>query len=170
MVIKRITRRVQQIDVGNVKSNPLSIVFILLALAVIARANQFPEGGELGPGFFPILLSTGIIVFAIVNLVVDDESELDLNDYELAPPVIVLVSLVGYIFVISVAGFVVGSMAFLPAILYYSGVRSKPTIAAVSISFPIVLFYVFDRIFMVPLPEGIIPVSRLLPQLPLGVI
>lgn len=170
MVIKRITRHVRQIDADNVKSNPLSIVFILLSLTVIARANQFPEGGELGPGFFPIMLSTGIIVFAIVNLVVDDDSDLNPGDYDLLPPAIVLISLIGYMFVISIAGFVVGSMAALPLMLYYSDVRSKSTIAAVSIGFPIVLFYVFDRIFMVPLPEGIIPVSRLLPQLPLGVI
>ncbi|TVT78584.1 tripartite tricarboxylate transporter TctB family protein, partial [Haloferax volcanii] len=54
-------------------------------------------------------------------------------------------------------------------VLYYSNIHSKLLLAVLSIGFPIALFYIFGRIFLVRLPEGIIPVSRLLPQLPLVV-
>lgn len=169
MVIKKMSRSVRQVDADTVKSNPLSIAFILLSLAVIYRANQFPDDGELGTGFFPIILSTAIILFAIVNLTVDDEPEFSLSEIELRPVIVVAGLLVGYLFLMPYTGFLVGTMAFLPIILYYSEVRSKPIIIALSIGLPILLFYVFDRIFLVRLPEGVIPVSRLLPQLPLVV-
>ncbi|NUB90963.1 tripartite tricarboxylate transporter TctB family protein [Haloterrigena sp. SYSU A558-1] len=170
MIIKKMTRNIRQIDAETVKSNPLSIAFILFSLAVIYHANQFPDGGELGPGFFPIMLSAGIILFAIVDLTTDDETELDLSDVEVAPIVAIGGILFAYVFLMKYTGFLVGTMLFLPIVLYYSDVRSKLLIAALSIGFPILLFYVFSRIFMVRLPESqILPVSRLLPQLPLVV-
>lgn len=170
MIIEKVTRSIRQIDAETVKSNPLSIVFILFSLAVIYYANQFPDDGELGAGFFPIALSAGIILFAIVDLAVDDETELDPSEFELTPLAVVGALLVGYVFLMPYTGFLVGTMAFLPIILYYSEVRSKLMIAAISIGLPILLFYIFSRIFLVRLPEGVIPISRLLPQLPLVIL
>lgn len=171
MIIKKVTRNIRQIDADTVKSNPLSIAFILFSLVVIYYANQFPDGGEIGAGFFPIMLSAGIILFAIVDLATDDETELDLSDVDVAPIVIVSGILFAYVFLMPYTGFLVGTMLFLPTVLYYSDVRSKLLIGAISIGFPVLLFYVFSRIFLVRLPESqILPVSRLLPQLPLVVL
>lgn len=170
MVIKKITSNVRRLDIASVKSNPLSILFVLLSLVVIYHASQFPDDGELGAGFFPIIVSAGIIVFAIADIVADDDTELDMSDYDPTPPVIVAALLIGYVLVMPLTGFLVGTMVFLPVILYYSNVRSIPMIAGISVIFPILLFYIFSRIFMVRLPEGIIPVSRLLPELPLVVV
>lgn len=170
MIIKTVAQNIRKIDVDNVKSNPLSILFILFSLVVIYYANRFPDGGELGAGFFPIMVSVGIIVFAVADVLADDDTELELSDYDVTPAAIVTVLLVGYVLLMPITGFLVGTMAFLPIILYYSTVRSKPLIALISVGFPIALFYIFSRIFMVRLPEGIIPISRLLPELPLGVV
>ncbi|WP_226481097.1 tripartite tricarboxylate transporter TctB family protein [Natrinema amylolyticum] len=170
MVIKKVTRNIREIDADSVKSNPLSILFILFSLIVIYSANQFPDRGELGAGFFPIILSAAIIVFSIIDIITDDDTELEMSTYDLLPPAIIIGLLVGYVLLMSVAGFLLATMAILPVVLYYSGVRSKLKIGFISVVFPIVLFYVFSRIFMVRLPEGTIPVSRLLPHLPLGVI
>lgn len=167
MVIKKVARGVQQIDAETVKSNPLSIAFILFSLTVIYRANQFPDNGELGAGFFPIMLSIGIILFAIVDLTVDGDPEFELSEIDLRPVAIISGLLVGYLLLMPYTGFLVGTMVFLPIVLYYSDVRSKLILAALSIGLPILLFYIFSRIFLVRLPEGVIPVSRLLPQLPL---
>lgn len=148
------------------KSNPLAAVFILVSIVVIASANQFPSGSNLGPGFFPIIVSVGIIAFGIVDILVDDDTQLEMSNFSMTPPVIMFAFLVGYLLLMPITGFLVGTMLFLPIALYYSTVRSKLMIALISIGLPILLFYVFGRIFMVRLPEGIIPISRLLPQLP----
>lgn len=155
----------------TIKSNPLVVALILGSLAVIFYAAQFPSGDDLGPGFFPILVSVGIIVFAVAELFVEDDgAELDLSEYDLTPPIIVLGLLIAYVLSMPVTGFWVGTMVFLPVVLHYSGVRSLGGIALLSIGLPTLLFYIFNEIFLVRLPEGIIPVSRLLPELPLWVI
>lgn len=154
---------------SSISSNPLSVAFILLSLVVIYAASTFSEEGTLGPGFFPILISVGIITFAVADILNETETELEITEFNFRSPAVVLVLLVTYVLLMPITGFLVGSMLFLPALLYYSNIRSKPTLIALSIGLPILLFYIFGRIFLVRLPEGIIPFSRLLPQLPLGV-
>lgn len=151
---------------NKLKSNPLAAVFILVSVVVIASANQFPTGSGLGPGFFPIVVSVGIIAFGIADILVDDDTQLELDEFSITPAVIVLAFLVGYLLLMPITGFLVGTMLFLPIVFYYSTVRSKLLIAILSVGLPILLFYIFSQLFMVRLPEGIIPISRLLPQLP----
>lgn len=171
-MIKKLTGSVRGVDADTVKSKPLAIVFIALSAATIVYASQFPTDDALGAGFFPIVIAAGIIVFAVADVLVndDDDLEFDVSDVDLAPAAIISVLLIAYLALMPVTGFLVGTMIFLPPIMYYSDVRSKALIAIVSIVVPIALFYIFGRIFMVRLPEGIIPVSRLLPELPLAVI
>ncbi len=150
----------------KLKSNPLALIFILVAIVVIVYASQFPEGGELGPGFFPILVSAAILVFAVVDIIVDDDTELEMSDFSMIPAAVMFVFLTAYLLLMPYTGFLVGTMLFLPIGLYYSNIRSKLMIALISVGLPIVLFYIFSDLFMVRLPEGIIPISRLLPPLP----
>lgn len=158
------------IDESNVSSNIIPVLFMILSIVVIYSASQFPDEGEVGTGFFPILVSVGIILSSIVNILTDnvDDSYHDISSYNLISAAIVFTIMVLYVILMPIIGFLIGTMILLPVLMYYSGVQSKSLIAAISVIFPIVLFYIFSRIFLVPLPEAIIPVSRLLPDLPLG--
>lgn len=154
----------------TVVANPLSLAFIALSLAIIYLASQFPDRGEIGAHFFPTLIAIGIIAFSIADMMSDEVTEQDFGDYDLKAAAVVSVLLLGYVILMPVTGFLVGTMIFLPIAMYYSDVRSKILIALISIVLPIVLFYVFSQIFFVRLPEGLIPFSRLLPPLPLEVV
>lgn len=158
------------IDKRNIVANPLSLAFIILSLAVIYLASQFPDRGEIGAHFFPTMIAIGIIVFSIADMMSEEVAEQNLSDYDLKAAGVVSALLLGYVMLMPVTGFLVGTMIFLPIAMYYSKVRSKVLIVLISIVLPIVLFYVFSQIFFVRLPEGIIPFSRLLPTLPLEVI
>lgn len=166
---QRIENSLSKASSTNLRSNPLSIAFILFALVVIYFASQFPNSQNLGPGAFPILISVGIIVFAVIDILTGGETEMEISDFDYGPPAVVLGLLVVYLVLMPITGFLVGTMLYLPAILYYSNVESKPLIVGLTVGFPILLFYIFARIFLIPLPEGIIPISRLLPPLPLVV-
>lgn len=170
MIKQRIVEVVDRTPASALSSNPLTVGFVLFSFVVIFAASRFPDQGLVGPGFFPILISVGIIVFGAVEILSETETELETSDFDFGPPAIVLILLVAYVVLMPITGFLVGSMLFLPALLYYSRIRSTPFLVALSIGIPILLFYIFGRIFLVRLPEGIIPVSRLLPQLPLGVV
>lgn len=154
----------------KLRFNPLAVAFIMLSIAVIYFASRFPDEGQVGPGFFPIAISVGIILFAVIDLLVDDSTELRLSEYEMTEAGITLVLVVAYVALMPVTGFLVGTMAFLPVIMYFSGIRSKVTIVTVSFFLPIFLFYIFSQVFLIRLPEGVIPFSRLLPRLPLVVV
>lgn len=167
---QRIENSISGVGLKDLRSHPLSIVFILFSLVVIYFASQFPNEGRLGPGAFPILISVGIIVCAAIDIVMGGETELEITEFDFKPPTIVFGLLVAYLLLMPITGFLVGTMLYMPVILYYSTVQSKPLIAILSIGFPILLFYVFSRIFLVGLPEGIVPISRLLPNLPLMVV
>ncbi|WP_144923810.1 tripartite tricarboxylate transporter TctB family protein [Halorubrum salsamenti] len=169
MVKQRIADTVDRVSVGMLLSHPLSVGFILLSLVVIYAASNFPNDSLFGPSFFPILTSVGIIVFAAADMLNGGETELEMSDIDVRPPTVVLGLLVAYVLAIPILGFWVGSMLFLGVLLYYSGIRSPLLLVGLSLGVPTLLFYVFGRIFLVRLPEAIIPVSRLLPQLPLVV-
>lgn len=169
MIKQLIADAIDQAPSDVLPSNPLSVAFILFSLVVIYAASSFPSEGLIGPGFFPILTSIGIILFAVVDILSGKKTELTLTNLDFGPPVVVLILLVVYILLMPVLGFLVDSMILLPVLLYYSNVRSKSVIVGLSVGLPILLFYVFVRIFFVRLPEGIVPISRLLPQLPLVV-
>lgn len=157
-------------NADTIRSSPLAVAFIAVSLAVIFIASQFPDDGELGSGFFPIAISVGILVFAALDIVLADDAELELSYDDLKVVGVVFVGLTAYVGLMPVTGFLVGTMAFLAVILHYSGVGSKVTIASVAVLLPVALYYVFSQLFLVRMPEGIIPFSRLLPRLPLGVL
>ncbi len=169
MVIQKVGAVLDRIGLESVRSSPLSVFFILFSAVVIFFASQFPSGDGVGPSFFPIAVSLGIIFFAGIDVLTDSETELEMSEFDFGPAAIVAAFLVGYVLLMPLLGFLVSTMLFVPVVLYYSDIRSKLLVVALSVGFPVALFYIFGRIFLVRLPEGIIPVSRLLPQLPLVV-
>jgi hypothetical protein len=150
-----------------------SALLVLLAIFVFVETADYPTGpsAEPGPAFFPriiaaLLAGLGVVLF--VNNVRDGGG----RTFELSRPVTkrVLVATafpIVYMFVMSVLGFLVSTVLFLATFMYYSGARSYPAIAGSSVGVTLLLYYVFAAAFRVALPEGIVPVSRLLPDLPL---
>lgn len=169
MVIQKVGAVLDRIGLESVRSSPLSVFFILFSVVVVFFASQFPSGDGVGPSFFPIAVSVGIIFFAGIDVLTGSETELEISEFDFKPAAVVAGFLVAYVLVMPHLGFLVSTMVFMPVVLYYSNIHSKLLLAVLSIGFPIALFYIFGRIFLVRLPEGIIPVSRLLPQLPLAV-
>lgn len=154
---------------NTLRSSPLAIAFIAGAAVVILFAARFPSSGQVGPGFFPIGISAAIILFSLVELFTESDGGLDVSEHDLRAAGIVFALILGYLVLMPLAGFLVGTILFLPIILYYSGIRSAKTILLMSIVLPVALFYIFSQFFLVPLPEGVIPFSRLLPRLPIWV-
>ncbi|QCS44972.1 tripartite tricarboxylate transporter TctB family protein [Natrinema versiforme] len=152
-----------------ITKNPIAVGFILLSLFVINTAQGFPDRGQVGAGFFPIFLSVSIIVFSIAVIIRDEEMEpgFDIDRSGLKSVLLVFGLLVTYLVALPVLGFLVASILFLFAISYYSGLTSKPLLIPFAVGSPLVLYYIFDVIFLIRLPKGIIPISNLLPNIPL---
>lgn len=158
------------IDKSKIVTTSLPLAFITLSVAVIYVANQFPDRGAVGAHFFPTMISIGIIAFSIINIITEEDSRQDISDYDLRAAGIISILILGYVILMPITGFLVGTMIFLPIAMYYSNIRSRILILLISIILPVTLFYIFSQIFFVRLPEGVIPFSRLLPNLPFWVV
>lgn len=149
---------------------------LALSAAVFVVSSGFPGGREGDPGaaFFPRFIAAVIALFAIVQAVryLRDERT---RIHEIDPGTtrrlaVVMAFPIAYVLLMPFVGFLVTTIAFLAAFMWYSGARSIPVVAGSSIGITLVLHYVFGVFFRVPLPEGIVPIARLLPSIWIGVI
>ena len=107
----------------NLKKKWLYIVLIIISLTVIYMAYQFPKSARavknLGPSFFPIIVSVLIILLSSAILfskkeVVEEEIVTDKKRLSL-----VIAIFLGAIIVIQYVSFMTGVFAFLLCYLYF---------------------------------------------------
>lgn len=149
---------------------------LALSAGVFAVSTGFPGGrsGDPGPAFFPRLVAGSIALLAVVQAVQyvrsDRRTVHEIDAATTRRVAVVTAFPVMYVFVMPFVGFLLTTIGFLAAFMWYSGARSLPAIAGGSVGVTLVLHYVFVGFFRVPLPEGIVPIARLLPSLWVGVI
>lgn len=64
--------------------------------------------------------------------------------------------LVAYGYLFNIVGFVVTSSVFLALFAYVFGARSIPKVVAIAVLCPIAIWIVFESVFNVPLPHGVL--------------
>lgn len=153
-----------------------AVLLVLLSIGVYLASESFPTGPTAAPGagFFPQLIAVGIALLAVVQFVTslrDDERTTHAVTWAGISRVVIPIALSAvFVFTMPLFGFLVGSMIFLVALMQYSGGRSYLTIVPAAVAVSLVLYYIFVEFLHVPLPEStILPISRLLPSLPLVV-
>lgn len=149
------------------------LVFVLTA-AVFYLTMDFPAGyGATGPAFFPRMIVGLMSVFALAQLVKafrsDEARSQEVSWHTVKTVGIALAIIVAYVLLMPYLGFLAGTVAFLLASMWFSGVREPQKAVPVSIAVSIALFYIFVQFLRVPLPESaILPISRLLPTMLYG--
>jgi len=63
---------------------------------------------------------------------------------------------IAYVLLIDVLGYLVSTVAALGVLLYQTGTRSWPVLALVAVVVPLLLYYLFHEVMLVPLPEGLL--------------
>lgn len=145
------------------KSNIISaLVFILLGTYVFFKANTFPKLGGAqvtGPDFFPkilaiILIGLSLILFATTLGNKEDRAAGFVNPMA-KKTYITILSLLIYILLINVLGFIIPTIAILFWLIRYYGMTSLPKIALISVLATLVFYGVFHLLLSVPLPTNI---------------
>lgn len=144
-----------------------SVLLVLLAGGIFLVSRDFPSGvaGTPGPAFFPRVIAGAIAVLAVVQLVDTvvtreaDERTVTMND--VVRFVVPAAFLVGYILLLPMAGFLLTTVAFLVALMYYSGARDLRVTVPLSVVIGVILQNVFVGFLHVPLPGGPLGVGRL---------
>jgi hypothetical protein len=148
----------------------MRIAEILCALAVLGwgglmvrEATRLEIGwGESGPGagFFPFWLAMGLTLSAVALLVqvfrapVPSPPRPFLAAAARWPLVKVLLPMVGAVLVMELAGFYVAAALYLAVSGLLVDRHGWPLILGVSVLFPLVTWFVFERWFLILLPKG----------------
>lgn len=156
-------------------TDKLAAVLLLgLSAGVFVVSRDFPEGfgGTPGAAFFPRVVAGAIAALAVVllarSLASRDSRAHRVSVGDAAAFALPVGLLVGYVVAMQFVGFVAATVAFLVALMRYSGVEAYRTSVSLGVGVAIVLHYVFGEFLHVPLPEGsIVGIAEILPSLPL---
>ena len=152
-------------------SDVISYIFIAVAVAFFAISLSFPPGtnGAVGPGWFPRILCSLVVLLSVINLFTTNIAFKRLTPEEQAADkektrrifsrdngrvwVSVAATFV-YILCINYIGFVVSSLVYMYAMGFYykTHEKSKVVAAVLPIIVVAVLYYVFSNLLHVVLP------------------
>jgi putative tricarboxylic transport membrane protein len=143
----------------------VAVIMALLGLITIVGSLQVGIGwGPEGPksGFFPFYIGVIIILASAVNLAqawFERSRALFAEWSQLRQVFAVVVPTTIYVFAISYAGIYLASAALIAIFMVWLGRYRWPIAAAVAVGVPVVMFLMFEKWFLVPLPKG--PVEAL---------
>lgn len=138
----------------------VGIIFIIFSLFWNTLINNLPQGTKLaayGPRFFPRIVTSSIIIIAILLIIQDmfSKNEKIKFIYEKADALMVIgliAVMIAYLLVMPIFGYLVSTIAALAAILWLFGLRDIKTFILVSVLFPVLSNVLFHVVLKVNLP------------------
>lgn len=143
----------------------ISLVLIALAVGYLILSYQLPPypfvpvDSDLMPkalGYLLIILAIGLF-FSGKNESEEDKQENATSKSELLVLLTVTAMVLFYIFMLEVLGFVIVTVLFVFFCSWFLGYKNFKVNAAVSILFPVILYYIFNYLLQITLPGGILP-------------
>ncbi len=136
---------------------------LLFAAVGLREALRLSIGwGDIGPrgGFFPFWLGVilaGSSLYTLVQSLRQPATPKPFIQQEGRRPVLtVFLPMVAAVLLIELAGFYVTACLYLLGYMRWTGRHAWATTLAISLLFPVVIFFIFERWFLVPLPKGLL--------------
>jgi hypothetical protein len=151
---------------GGVKQRTMDIVMALFffAIGAVMIVDNYQIGAgwaKEGPqsGYFPLRVGAIICISAVILLVrtafaKERREEVFVTMERLRPVLLVLAPTILYVLAIQFVGIYVASAVFIGAFMRVMGRYRWVKTLIVSVGFAVVLFWLFEVQFMVPLPKG----------------
>ncbi|MDR1978064.1 MAG: tripartite tricarboxylate transporter TctB family protein [Synergistaceae bacterium] len=136
----------------------ISVLSVLAGIAFGLGSRNFPAsagGGDLGPAFFPGILSLILIILGSLQCLFSlryNRSDKRIPLKTLFRVIVGMGLCTFYIYMIPVCGYFYVTIAFCPLFLLYQGYRKIPWIVGISVGFVILAYGVFYRMLAVALP------------------
>lgn len=145
------------------RSVEIGVALALALLAVIGIIGSLQAGigwAAEGPraGFFPFYISLIVLISCGINLMNATREfsgrELFADWSQLRQVVSVVIPATVYVFAVPLLGMYLSSGLLIAAFMKWLGRYSWLTVIAVGIVVPVIVFVLFERWFLVPLPKG----------------
>lgn len=148
----------------------VALIFLVLSAIVIFDSNRlgfgWREGEGPAPGYFPFYVAVLMAGASMVNLVRaigltgEDAAEAFVSKPAFTRVLQVLLPTIAYVGLIQFLGIYMASAIFIMGFMTVFGRTSIIKTVGVGVGVPLVLFLMFERWFLVPLPKG--PLEALL--------
>lgn len=132
----------------------------LFGLIVIAGSLQVGIGwGAEGPrsGFFPFYLGTAIVLSSVVNFITarrEHDGRIFAEWSQLRQVMMVVIPTTIYVLVIPFTGMYIASFVLIAGFMIWLGHYSAPFSLGIAAAVVIIIYFTFERWFLVPLPKG----------------
>ena len=142
-----------------------ALALALGAVVLVREALRLPiswTGAGPGAGFFPFWLAVGVGICGAVLVIKSLRSNPAKSSEPFIPPgawkplAVVVLPIVAIVGLIDYLGIYIGGALYLGGYMWLVGRHRWAMIIPVSILVPLVLFFVFERWFLLPMPGGII--------------
>jgi hypothetical protein len=142
----------------------VAAILVLFGLLMIRQALKLPVGwtpSGPGSGFFPFWLSIAVTLSGAVILTqtvmapkTEQDDEVFIPTYAWRPLLIAFLPMVAIIAAMGYLGIYIGGGLYLAGYMRFVGRFRWMPILLISILVPLVLFFIFEKWFLLPLPKG----------------
>lgn len=146
------------------KPNIISaLIGIALSIYVFVTASAFPvtPNTQIGPGYFPVMLSVGLFILCASLLVQAllkkgklDYEKLDIRSPELIRSFLALVATIAYAIIMQIVGFIITTIFYLFFLMHLLKNRHYKQMTFVAIVVSVVVYIVFKKVLNLTLPTG----------------
>jgi hypothetical protein len=142
------------------------VAIILMGTGLIVSFDSLRLGGGWGlegprPGFFPFLMSMLVVggCILIIRQAVTGRSSVKAEKAFVPtggwkPILTVLLPAVGMVILTEIIGLYLAAMIYLASYIRLVGGFRWGTVSLVSIPIPLIFYWLFDKIFLIPMPMG----------------
>lgn len=140
----------------------VSGVFVVFAIVIIAISMGYPPSnhGVPGPGMFPILIASLILVSSLtlalltLRMPKEKDTEIDLKSKNVLNVYITMVGLIVYAVLLPMVGFIVTTSIMLTLYIKWFGKRPWWKCILISVLFTLGIFLLFGSVLNVPMRYG----------------
>jgi hypothetical protein len=136
------------------------LVIVFGAIAILGSVNVGIGWGSEGPraGFFPFYIGLSIVISGAVNLWnavrPDAPGGIFAEWGQLRQVLLVVIPATIYSVAVGYVGIYVSSAIFIAWFMRWLGKYGWPKVASVAIGMPLIVYFVFEKWFLVALPKG----------------
>lgn len=137
----------------------ISIFLIFLAVSLYMDTADFSASSIVTTGIYIKFLAIFLCICSIIELFKsffiskEDSFKISKNPKNF---IILTVLLVFYVWIMGYIGFIVSTLVFLPFTIFLMGYKKVLNLIACSVGITVFVYFLFVKVFEIPLPENII--------------
>jgi putative tricarboxylic transport membrane protein len=117
---------------------------------------NFPATSQNTTAVYVKFLSISLGILGVIQLIISIISEVKIKNFVEEPKkfVLLIISLLSYVFVLDKIGFIVATMIFLPVTMFFMGYQNKKKSVIIAIGITLFVYILFVKLFEIQLPEA----------------